>query len=1284
MPSEPRQPVPNGEDADGITERYRRWRLAAVQGRAGAAAALTAAKDDGGLAYRRLSGRVGVPITTLQGWLTGRSAPQVGMRADFLRLVEALDLVDPEGTRGGVTGEDWWRAIRSAPAPVTAPDPEPSPPYPGMRPYELGDAHLFPGRHAQVAELAARLRRRLDGRGSPLLLVTGRSGVGKSSLVAAAVRRVADEREGIPARRVQPGPEVEEALAELAAGTGPRVLVLDQAEALWSGSEPERERTLARIAAAAATGASGTVLILVLRADALAPATDVPALRAALETAHVVIGPITREDALEILQEPTAAQGIALDPGVAEVILRDAGAEAGGSEGLSGALPLLSQTMRTLWQQREDAVRITLEDYERSGGVARSVERAAEAAYAQLSPAAREACWPTLREMLHLDESQPARRRLTAGTVPVPEDPAREEVLRTFLAAHLLQRDRETITIGHDLLLTTWPRLAEWIASAQDWSASRRMLTRYATFWDEAGRPEGLAAAPDSALVLAAERPEDAGLPDEDLSHLERDFLAAVREAREERLRRAEAENTALRRSSRRFRTVSVLASALAVIALVLAGSAAFSALTLSSAERTALAGEIANRSEVVAETMPAEAAQLAIAAHGIDDNPTSRSRLFSLTAGTLPRRITTAPGPAGLAAVDGLLAHGGAQGIVRLLDPASGRELHSMDAAVTDIYALSLVEAGDRRLLAVAGENATGVRGQGCVWDVTAAPVELGCVETALATDAAVVLPDGSGALFGGSDGHLHRLRIEDDRTVALDSVEGPPQEASGEASPVLGLDARGAAVLASREDGTLALLEDPLGETAWGPALTLPLLNDVSLSPEGDRFAASTRDHTVEIGTVQDGELEVTATAEGFESWVNDAAFLEDGRLAAVASDHTLRLFTLEGEASDVQVLPSLPDALVEVDGALVTNTADGTVTIWPDDTFLLPEERGRVFEVVADTHGRTAIGSLGSGDGRLQVDRLGEDGAVVPLEVPEATDETRYALAVTSDGRFVAYGGREGLKVSRVGETGLSDPTRVDPLPGALLINATFSADGTRLAIGDQDSDEVVVYDVAEDPGAGGADVRLTELARIPVLAGNTMTFRDRDTLVVEDGTWDLLVWDLEADEELARIDMGGQRPTWIEMRPGHPGQLGYATESLEAGIMDISDPTAPSRLSTVTGMTDTPISLSFTAEGDRMAISAVSHVDVRDISEDGTAISGSQLRLQGPIRSEITDAEFLDDGTRMVASTYSGHLWWWTLDPAEARSQICSEVGEPLTVEEGQELAPSLPDDAPMCS
>lgn len=262
-------------------------------------------------------------------------------------------------------------------------------------------------------------------------------------------------------------------------------------------------------------------------------------------------------------------------------------------------------------------------------------------------------------------------------------------------------------------------------------------------------------------------------------------------------------------------------------------------------------------------------------------------------------------------------------------------------------------------------------------------------------------------------------------------------------------------------------------------------------------------------------------------------------------------------------------------------------------------------------------------------------------------------------------------------------MSEPTRADPLPDTLMTMIKFSPDGTRLAVGDQSTDEVVVYDVTDDPAAPGAGVRLSELTRIPVLTGNTMTFADNDTLVVEDGTWELLVWDLVEDEERARIGLSGQRPTMVLARPGHPGQIAYATESLEVGILDISDPSAPQVLSRAAGLTDTPFSMTFTADGSRLAIAAVSHVDVREVGDNGS-ISGSQLRLSGPMRTEITDARFLDGGTRMVASTYSGHLWWWTLDPREATAQVCAAVGEPLTVEEGQALAPSLPDNAQMCS
>jgi len=52
-------------------------------------------------------------------------------------------------------------------------------PYPGLRPFETEEAHLFFGRDQQIAELVARLQR------SRFVAVVGVSGGGKSSLVRA-------------------------------------------------------------------------------------------------------------------------------------------------------------------------------------------------------------------------------------------------------------------------------------------------------------------------------------------------------------------------------------------------------------------------------------------------------------------------------------------------------------------------------------------------------------------------------------------------------------------------------------------------------------------------------------------------------------------------------------------------------------------------------------------------------------------------------------------------------------------------------------------------------------------------------------------------------------------------------------------------------------------------------------------------------------------------------------------------------------------------------------------
>ncbi len=1248
--------------------------------RRAAARALNDARERKGLSYRALSRATGVSVATLQGWMSGKYVPQIGMSAEFERLVQALDLADATD-REGI--EALWAAIRGQ-APVRNIDLES--PYPGMQPFDLRTAHLFPGRTTEVDALHTLISRRLDGQDPPLLVVTGRSGTGKSSLVAAAVHRclVAGRTVGVCTsladainrleRIVEATPDAED------------IIVIDQAESLWrTNNEHDAQRVLTLIDEVHAA-APPVAILFVMRADAIAPATDVPVLRRALETAHFVLGSITRADAREIILSPTSSAGISVDDDLVRAILADAGADPSRSESsaaasLVGALPLLSQTMRTLWEGRGAASRITLSDYLHSGGLASAVETAAESAFATLSPAAQTVCWPVLRELIRLDGDGPTRRTVALSTF---DDPPSREVIDTLTNAHLLTTGDAGVRIGHDLLMTMWPRLAEWLADTQDWNATRRVLARYAVLWDDSGRPDDLLTTGVALGILSgAQDSEGAAFDQCSLSRVERDFIDASSEAQLAGLRAAEEEAISLRLTTRRLRSTVALATLLLIVAVVLGAVAWGSAGRLAQVRTQALSGELASRSQVVSDTMPAEGAQLAIAALGVDENATTRSALLSLTAGALPRQLPSVVGPGTLAATDTLLFEGGSNGAIRVLDSTSGELLHTIETPFSHVYALDQVESGGRVLLAASGEDVSGDPAQGCVWEVSGTPSLIGCASVPSKSDSAALLPDGSGALFGGADGTIRRLLIDGNTATELSPVTGP--RIAETAAAIMGLDAAGSRVAAATVDGSTATLTDPLGEAVWSPVTALPQAQRLRLSDDGERFAIPTREFTVVTGTFEeDGTPTQTDSFGGFESWATDAAFLDDGGIAAVASDQTLRMYTSDGESAYVQALPSLPTTVVRTGGGIATYTVNGTTTIWPADFFPLPSERGRVFEVATDGDDGTLVATVGSGDGLLRVDRVLDDGAHRALAVPKAVTETRYGIAVSPDGAFIATGGYGKVHLWRVDDDALSEPTVIDALPGALITYMKFSPDGARLAVGDQSADEVLIFDLGEDLGSGGANVSLTQTATVPVMSAGTMAFVDGDTFVVHDGSWQLAIWNVETDQQLGTVDLDGQYPVAIATRPDHPTQIAFATESLAVGIVDITDPAQPDILARVDGLTDTPRGIGFSQDGSQLAIATVGHVDVRDVSEDGTDLGPSALRLSGPMRTEITDAKFVGADSQLVASTYSGLTWWWSLDTDAATERICAAVGAPLSTQDAQALAPSLPDDARMCA
>ena len=319
-------------------------------------------------------------------------------------------------------------------------------PYLGLTPFQERDAKVFYGRGNLVEQLMRRLAGNLGQPG--ILLVTGESGAGKSSLVRAGLMSqlgagvLGAGTERWPRRVIRPGSSpLRELARELAgiANTDPESVY--RSLAAVPGEAPVLVELAVRATASrdagtpgAEPGATGDVPRLVIvvdqfeelftaEEDTAVSRTEREAFIAALHAAATVpTGPRKAPSALVIAVIRADFLGrliaypslkTALDTGPftvgpmteAELRLAISGpaAEAGSAvepavidaviselrEGAwggmgSGVLPLMSQAMAASWESRDGSA-LTLRSYRRAGGVADAVNRSAEAAYSSLT-----------------------------------------------------------------------------------------------------------------------------------------------------------------------------------------------------------------------------------------------------------------------------------------------------------------------------------------------------------------------------------------------------------------------------------------------------------------------------------------------------------------------------------------------------------------------------------------------------------------------------------------------------------------------------------------------------------------------------------------------------------------------------------------------------------------------------------------------------------------------------------------------------------------------------------
>ncbi|HEY5395679.1 MAG TPA: AAA family ATPase [Trebonia sp.] len=434
-----------------------------------------------------------------------------------------------------------------APQPLVAASGQVDSPYRGLEAFREADADFFFGRDAAISEVLDRLSGCLAGAG--LLVVSGVSGVGKTSLMRAGVLCEL-RRAGLPS-----GPEAAQwpcvvlvpggsPLNELALAIAPAtgadaaavrqslaanpadfaltarqaaqsgvsatsaadrrrvLLVVDQCETVFTQCDRDEERTAFFTALCAAGSAGAAVVVIVIRADLEARLADYPALADAVQGRYLLGGMTERQLRLAIT-EPAETVNSAVDDDLVADLLREVRAHAdrpGGGSRLVGAgvLPLLSHALDQAWRGRPPSARagnapLALADYERTGGIDRAVADSAQAAYALLTAAQQAAAQQVFTRLVATttDGIDTAVRATRAGLLAGQDGSAVadvEAVLSAFAAKRLLTLAADSVEISHEVLLSAWPLLRDdWLAATRADRADRARLQATVAEWLASG-----------------------------------------------------------------------------------------------------------------------------------------------------------------------------------------------------------------------------------------------------------------------------------------------------------------------------------------------------------------------------------------------------------------------------------------------------------------------------------------------------------------------------------------------------------------------------------------------------------------------------------------------------------------------------------------------------------------------------------------------------------------------------------------------------------------------------
>jgi WD40 repeat protein len=1164
-------------------------------------------------------------------------------------------------------------------------------PYVGLDAFR--DRTFFFGREADIESLLAQLEK------SPLVVVLGASGSGKSSLVIGGVLP-AIAAEAPPPRlcvvpSFVPGNTVLDHLVDavrqspcaggagvageatalredpgqlnsMVGGAGARqvLITIDQFEEVFTLSDQaDREALVANLAELLKAGPGHRVIVTV-REEFRSRIVGLEALGPYLDSAWYSMRPMGYAELRAAVEKPAALVNLQFQSGIVDDLVKKV-------LGQPAALPLLQFTLRALWEKR-DRNRITWEVYRKVGDPLNALTASADEFYDGLAPETQDEVKRILLELVRVDELLEAYRQPVPKSRLLQAGRANTEDVLRLLAENDYVRITSTagdtdavVEVKHESLVRNWPRLVSWIDEKRYQRRGRLALTQAAERWAKSGRPpEGL---------LTGWQLEAAESTTEQLE-LEKEFVQASVEAvdriqreKEAALRREAQENKA---TANRFRILSVVTAVFAAIAI----SAVYFAWWQSE-QKSASESRARERVLQAMKLQPLNyvddqldlALLLAVEANRMPDvQPELRRALLSSLNANLELKSLVPGHTDGVRAVafspnTRILASGSYDSTIILWDVEQGLMLHPpLKGHTAAVYRVAFNPDG--KILASASGDGT-VR----LWEV-----ETGRLIGTLPHDDEVycvaIEKNGKILASSGKDGTVRLWYIENQKleTVLVHNKALTGKD-NGQVFNVA-FSPDGKLVASGGLDGLIILWDMKKRKQAGKPLPVNRPVNSMAFSHDGKTIASGNNEGRVDLWDVGTRKWVGSPSPDHF-GWVTGVAFSpDDKKLATVGTDRAAYIRDVLDTKAQPRRLKGYAEPFLSVDftanGEVVTGTQNGMVVHWDTrDLFRfgenLTDQNGSFTEVGFGANANTLVSFSGE---RLQFWDLGvKRGTRAPAIAVRAQDKI-FSLAFAPDRKsLVTIGENNNVELWDIAQR-RRVKMLIDP-DSDYIYTAAFKVEGNTLAVG------------------VGSEIRLLSLpdgkvkSTLPLRADGAVTALafspDGKTLASAQAGYGITIWDLTTGEPAIEPSYGVVAP-----RLNHQNVVSLVF-SLKGGILVSGGRESIGFWESETGRPLGRRLAHHPGEVKSVAVSPDGKL-LASASSDNTVLLwdlDTRQPMSQPIsahRDGVVSVAFSPDGKWLASSAKDGSIIRWEVNTHTWLLRACRVVGRNFTEDERRQF------------